>query len=745
MEFEVIEALYAYNAAHPSPGVSDDDGDGVVIATHRCDDGAARSLCARLHACIHDPMMDFSDLEVPDTSSKHHVRNRATRMGYVEWTTRYWQWMMSPTTPEHVSVMYTTAPYIPTPAHVACVPWHFEKEGVSNALVDAQLAIVCALVFAPNRSIRMSADTGARRELVASLWSTARRPERRARTLLMPNGTGKTVVGLMWGTTCAMTEFDALRDVSAWIAGQNGSQSLLDPASHAVAPIFVYACTAMVIGQVLEEALGCARAWREERDAYVDVLPRDDVGEHMAFVHVGRRARAAAAIGGCVVLVVTYDELDRTLHGVRRQVDAEGKHMLPLALYLDDDDGHANDGGGAVPRVLYGSAVRRPRWPMFERKEDSKALLQRCAEFASQDVASHFVKPLIHDLGTLSTRGLVRFEIAASASNPLIRALDHPEKDPTFKLSIVELCDALRLKGNYDDACTRVDTFVQTVHEALDQGARTTRAMSYAERRRLILLRTLVNRLNGETAVFCPICFGEMGPAGAPSTAIQELLITPCCAGLICASCKAACFLADPRCPRCRHPWGGPREMACDQVVAHALATPIVPPYAPTATTFDELVHYVETTDLSALADHPAVMCALLDEVCAVGITLVILAWQHGADSVMGRALDASGHAVHYMLVDGDVDVKKRTREGTSASIALRAARHGGALRTRGSLMVLVTTPARVQCVDMPYARVLVYTGCRSERDEVRLVGRMLRPQPRNCVGDGKLVIKVVT
>lgn len=736
----MLEALYAYNAIYPS-STDDEDDDHAA---------AAEAMCVRVRARVVPPSSSppRSDDRIVDPAGL----NRSTRMGYVEWTTRHWQWM-TPPAPDHVSITYTTEPYVPTPAHIACMPWHFEKDGVMHALVDAQLATVCALAFAPNRSVRLSvAATAVRRELVAARWSTGggarsrRPPERRARTVLMPNGTGKTIVGLMWGTVCAMADLDDLHDVCNWLAGENGAQSVLDPALHAVVPIFVYACTAMVMDQVLEEAHGCARAWRAERKARVDVLPRD-AETIIAYARIGRSARAAAALGGCVVVVVTHGELDGALQGIRRQLDADGKHMLPLALYIDDDDGRVTDGDGVIPRVLYGgsAAARRPRWPVFEAKEDSRALLQQCAEFASQDVASHFIAPLIDDLGALSTRGLVRFEIVAAASNPLIRALDHPDKDPTFKLSITDLYEALRLKGSVDNGCTRVGAFVETVHEALEQGARTARAMTYLERRRLTLLQTLVDRLCGETAIACPICYGEM----APDAQLSQLFITPCCTGLICAPCRAACIAANPHCPRCRRSWDGIEVAYCDQVVAHAHATPIMPSYAPTATTFDELVRYVQRTDLSALADHPMVVCALLDEVCAAGITLVIIAWHHGPDSAMGRALGASGHAVHYMAAADDAAVlrKKRAREDRASTNAVHAARRDSARRTRGSLMVLVTTPARVQCVDLPYARVLVHTGCHAERDEVGLVGRMLRPQPRNAHvdDDGKLVIKLVT
>lgn len=734
MHEEVLEALYACNAICPSSSEDDDDND---------DAAAAEALCARVRARASPRLASVVDFAPNSGGGGLDGMNRSTCMTYAEWTSRHWQWM-TPPAPEHVSVTYATEPYVPTPAHVACVPWHFEKDGVMHALVDSQLATVCALAFAPNRSTRVTAaGTAVRRELVAARWSTARRrPERYARTLLMPNGTGKTIVGLMWGITCAMAELDELRDVSGWIAGENGAQSLIDPSMHAVAPIFVYACASMVLGQVLDEARGCARAWRAERKARVDVLQRD-----AEYARVGRRARAAAALGGCVVVVVTHIELDGALQGIRRQLDAEGKHMLPLALYLDDDDGHVTDGDGVIPRVLYGgSAARRPRWPTFGAKEDSKALLQQCAEFASQDVASHFVAPLIDELGALSTRGIVRFEIVATATNPLIRALDHPDKDPTFKLSIVDLYEALRLKGAgaADDGCTRVDAFVDTVHNALEQGARAVRAMTYLERRRLTLLQTLADRLCGETAIACPICYGEMAPDAQQQ--LSQLFITPCCTGLICAPCRAACVAANPHCPRCRHPWDGFEDAYCDQVVAHAHATPIMPSYAPTATTFDDLVRYVQRTDLSALADHPMVVCALLDEVCAAGVTLMIIAWHHSAESAMGRALGASGHALHYMMAAAEKKKRARGGGGGGDEAAVRAARHGHALRTRGTLTVLITTPANVQCVDLPYARVLVHTGCHTEHDEVRLVGRMLRPQPRNAVdGDGKLVIKLVT
>lgn len=713
-------------------------------------------------------------------------RNTYVYTPHDQWAIARWKTQANIPPPDLVRASYESPHYVPCVEDLGKIPWHFAKGKHLIRLKDSQIAIVCSLLFAENRSVKIelvdrssgkrARDADAETK-IAYTWGCDNSIGRRVRCLTTPVGTGKTIISLLWGTSCALLEFNALRSMD-WVRtlGWNGAQSAVDSRSTALIPLFIMACPATIKGQVVQEALSCAQAWRVECGARVEVHPRrvDELAPTQSFKTIVDESLALASLGGCVVLIVTNDSLRDAYDAVRRQRDGAGRFVLPVAVCSDEIGGGASYfPDSACPRVLgttatplkIADAVEGNRddslwkrvaghlrsWSSrssgdksFEsalvsnNRKATALIIEHNARFMSQDVASVYTPLLIEEMRMLNARGVVQFHVeAAKTRHPITSAVD---RDPTFKISIDELYKLLGMKASPNGSLADLKSFADSVRAQIAK-ADERDAPSARDKRRVAVLNTLALRLSGEEVVACPICADEM-TTDKRCSQLEHLFILPCCSGIICEVCKDKCIDAKPECPRCRTTLN--HEMACDQVVMHDSIVPIAR-YEPTCASFADLVAYVQSTDLSHFSDNPVVACSLLDEACSAGISQMVLSWNHSPHSRMGEALHQSQHDIFYLSGES-VERGRALVRGASARLAcVRAA------TAQGKMSILIIRPDKIKSqeevtgVDLPGARLVIHTGRYSTTDnEDQIAGRILRPSedPRNNERD-KMVISI--
>jgi len=764
--------------------------------------------------------------------------NSITFIKQDEWMMNHWTVQSNVPNPALVQVALGKEYYVPTIEHIESIPWSFSIGDTNVPFLDAQLATVCALLYADARRVDctvVAVDPSRQKQegYGDGDGDFDEQPKRRRcnrnlienktvfshpytnmgqviRCLSTPVGTGKNIMAMLWGTACCLHFYKRYKDLNAWAGflGTNGHQSLLDPDTTEILPIFIYVVPVHQKSQAIIEGLGLANTWCNERHRFVSVYPDGmaSIASQNAYHTVVQKALVARSMGGCLMYIVVNTEFDDVYDGICRQVTDEGKHVLPLAIAMDEVcGGHGYVRNCATPRILgvtatqleIATAVRNDKsdsiWKDFgawlypwgkERgkknsfeyfflSNDKKAamnIIQSNVNFLSQDVASPFTPALITQIREKVARGIVHVEVKTRYANPLIVS-----RDPSIKLSITELYSSLGLKKNTDETNARDEPLavieVKDAAQAHIKSLYKKDATSAAEKARIDMLQELVKRLEGEK-VACPCCGNIMCPDKSymdlDDIPLSKLLVMPCCSNIICIDCKKWVDKTQS-CYKCRGEVKRSaifNEVLMDDDPRLVEDTPFVS--APTCTSFADFVTYVhESEAIKRFPDDPNTVLTFFDEARSAGVSQAVLAWSHSQTSYMGRTLAETAPAninFYYMttLVEKEIyhydHANKRSYTGetewtpeTGKEAIKNVSKRIAEMRATpvGHISVIIVRPGKGGCatqegmgLNLDNADLVVHMGTYSKGTQDQITGRILRPSPRPM--QDKMVVNIV-
>lgn len=523
-------------------------------------------------------------------------------------------------------IEFEGAAYVPALEHLRAIP----RAVGGVELLDAQLAIVASIAYAPSRVVEVHSLThGIARNALAVPVGV--RPV--VRLNFAPAGTGKTLMSIVSALAFVKAHLRAYEANDLWRADLFGCVAAnLKP----IAPLVVCIVSNAVHAQWVETATVCAAAYAADGFPTVAVLPKPGAAT-VNLATVASAVDAAKARGGAAIYIVSSALAQRALDGLA---------VRPTAIVLDEV---AHDACNAkyvpVPFTLLVTASPSAIVRSLSGKRYDTILrtifpsgCDAMARIAALDTARPYYEALVVQAATRMPPYIHFCEVAIQNRSTITLART---TDPCQHISRDELCRLMDV-----DPTNKL-----TLSDLLNAEGRDPRNRMGAFNMALFKRRFVENGQNE-----CMVCRLEVrldatGDAAAAAAVDEDddfvlragnVIVTPCCSTMVCESCLG--HLVEPkRCPQCSAQLrllGLPLIFSVEPTVA-APPLPAPPPLPAAPPPPKDVPALLARVRAMPLQERPctAVVRELLDHASEAGVKRAFVSWSC-RDSMASRQLE---------------------------------------------------------------------------------------------------------